>query len=101
MFAYAMIVDVVERRLHRFSLHANAISVVAGLMTFYMVATGMRTVRPQTARRRSWIDRGATLFAMLVAAGCFIVGVQAAGRGRPEAYPLFVFGIVGALAVSW
>ena len=79
-------------------LHANAISVVAGLMTFYMVATGMRTVQPrgQAVER---IDRAATWFAMLVAAGCFIVGVQAAGRGRPEAYPLFVFGIVGGLAV--
>jgi uncharacterized membrane protein len=77
-------------------LHANAISVVAGLMTFYMVATGMRTVQPrgQAVER---IDRAATWFAMLVAAGCFIVGVQAAGR--PEAYPLFVFGIVGGLAV--
>ena len=67
-------------------------------MTFYMVATGMRTVQ-QRRPAASRIDRGATLFAMFVAAGCFIVGVQAAGRGRPEAYPLFVFGIVGALAV--
>ncbi len=98
LFAYAMVTMSLTGAFIA-AIHDNAISIVAGLMTFYMVATGMRTVQQQTPSA-SWIDRGATLFAMFVAAGCFIVGVQAAGRGRPEAYPLFVFGIVGALAAS-
>ena len=79
-------------------LHANTISIVAGLMTFYMVATGMRTVQ-QRAVPVSLTDRVATMFALIVAAGCFVVGIQSAARGRPEAYPLFIFGIVGLLAV--
>jgi uncharacterized membrane protein len=97
VFAYAMIVMSLSGAAIALS-HANAISVVAGLMTFYMVATGMRTVRQQRPAFDA-TDRVATVFALIVCAGCFVVGVQAAGRGRPEAYPLFVFGIVGALAV--
>jgi uncharacterized membrane protein len=97
VFSYAMIVMSLSGA-YIALLHANAISVVAGLMTFYMVATGMRTVRPR-GEAVGPIDRAATLFASIVAAACFVVGMQAAGRGRPEAYPLFIFGIVGALAV--
>ena len=41
----------------------------------------------------------ATVFASIIAVGCVVVGIQAVGRGRPEAYPLFIFGMVGALAV--
>jgi uncharacterized membrane protein len=97
LFVYAMVVMSLSGAFIA-AIHTNAISVVAGLMTFYMVATGMRTVRP-SGEKVDRIDRAATLFALIVAAGCFVVGAQAAGRGRPEAYPLFIFGIVGALAV--
>jgi hypothetical protein len=97
VFSYAMIVMSLSGA-YIALLHANAISVVAGLMTFYMVATGMRTVRPR-GQVVEPIDRAATVFAAVIAAACFVVGMQAAGRGRPEAYPLFIFGIVGALAV--
>jgi uncharacterized membrane protein len=97
VFVYAMVVMSLSGAFIAM-LHANTISVVAGLMTFYMVATGMRTVQPRQ-EMSSLIDRGATVFATFVATGCFIVGLQAAGRGRPEAYPLFIFGIVGVLGV--
>jgi uncharacterized membrane protein len=97
LFVYAMVVMSLSGAFIA-AVHDNAISVVAGLMTFYMVATGMRTVRPR-GQAVAAIDRAATLFAVIVAAACFVVGMQAAGRGRPEAYPLFIFGIVGALAV--
>lgn len=97
VFVYAMVLMSLTGALIAL-LHAEPISVVAGLMTFYMVATGMRTVRAKDATI-SWIDGAATGFALLVAAGCFIVGIESAGRGRPEAYPLFIFGIVGVLGV--
>lgn len=97
VFVYAMVLMSLSGAVIAL-LHANSISVVAGLMTFYMVATGMRTVQPR-GTPISAIDRAATVFAILVAAGCVIVGMQAAGRGRPEAYPLFVFGSVGVLGV--
>ena len=97
VFVYAMIVLSLTGALVAL-LHANTISIVAGLMTFYMVATGMRTVQ-RRAVPVSLIDRVATIFALIVAAGCFVVGIQSAARGRPEAYPLFILGIVGLLGV--
>ncbi len=96
-FVYAMVVMSLSGAFIAL-LHNNAISVVAGLMTFYMVATGMRTVQ-RRSEPVAFVDRAATLFALVVAVGCFIVGVQAAGRGRPEAYPLFIFGMGGVLGV--
>jgi uncharacterized membrane protein len=97
VFVYAMIVMSLTGASIAL-LHANAISIVAGLMTFYMVATGLRTVQ-QRAEPVSLTDRVATMFALIVAAGCFVVGIQSAARGRPEAYPLFIFGIVGVFGV--
>lgn len=98
LFVYAMVVLSLSGAFIA-AIHDNAISVVAGLMTFYMVATGMRTVQQQTPSV-SWLDRGATIFAVIVGVACFIVGARAAAGGSPEAPPLFVFGIVGALAAS-
>jgi uncharacterized membrane protein len=72
-----------------------SINVVAGLMTFYFVVTGLLTVR---RRQLSWLDRGAVLFALTVAVLAFSAGVDLAGRGRPEAVPSFIFGTVGVLA---
>lgn len=97
VFVYAMVLMSLTGALIAL-LHAEPISVVAGLMTFYMVATGMRTVRSK-ATTFTWIDGAATAFALIVAVGCFIVGIGAAGRGRPEAYPLFIFAMVGMLGV--
>ena len=77
----------------------NPINVVAGLLTFYLVATGLRTVRrrPEASRR---IDRAAALFALIVSVLAFGAGFGLASRGRPEAVPSFIFGIVGMLAVA-
>ena len=77
----------------------NPINVVAGLLTFYLVATGLLTVRrrPEASRR---IDRAAVLFAVMVSALAFGAGFELASRGRPEAAPSFIFGIVGMLAVA-
>jgi uncharacterized membrane protein len=78
-------------------LNAEPISIVAGLLTFYFVTTAFLTVR----NRSEWsgrIDRIAMLVAVSVALFGFIVGFRLAGTGRPEAYPMFMFGIVGLLA---
>lgn len=71
----------------------SAISVVAGLLTFYFVTTGFLTVRrgPRNAR----IDRAAMMFAFSVALGAFVSGVANTG---PETAPAFIFGIVGFVA---
>ena len=71
----------------------SAISVVAGLLTFYFVTTGLLTVR--RGPRDTRIDRAAMMFAFSVALGAFTSGVASAG---PETAPAFIFGIVGLLA---
>jgi uncharacterized membrane protein len=69
-------------------------SVVAGLLSFYFVATGLLTVRPVLAKS-VWVDVGAMVFAFGVALLGFGVGV---GRLKPlqeEAVAMFIFGTVG------
>jgi uncharacterized membrane protein len=69
-------------------------SVVAGLLSFYFVATGLLTVRPVLAKS-VWVDVGAMVFAFGVALLGFGVGL---GRLKPlqeEAVAMFIFGTVG------
>jgi uncharacterized membrane protein len=77
----------------------NAINVVAGLLTFYFVTTALLTVRrrPQSTH---WMDRAAVLFALVVSVIAFGAGLDLARRGRPEAAPAFIFGIVAILAAA-
>jgi uncharacterized membrane protein len=77
-------------------LNAEPVSIVAGLLTFYFVTTAFLTVRSRS-EMSSRIDRIAMIAALAVAAFGFIVGFSLAGTGRPEAYPMFIFGVVGLL----
>jgi uncharacterized membrane protein len=78
-------------------LHANAISIVAGLLTFYFVATALLTVRRRTPEAAG-VDRLAMWFAIGLAVLGFATGLSMAGTGRPEAYPMFMFGALGLVA---
>jgi uncharacterized membrane protein len=77
----------------------NAINVVAGLLTFYFVTTALLTVR---RRHQSvhWMDRAALLFVLIVSILAFGAGFELSSRGRPEAIPAFIFGIIGLLAAA-
>jgi uncharacterized membrane protein len=77
----------------------NAINVVAGLLTFYFVTTALLTVR---RRHQSvhWMDRAAVLFVLIVSILAFGAGFALSSRGRPEAVPAFIFGIIGLLAAA-
>jgi hypothetical protein len=75
------------------------VNVVAGLMTFYFVTTGLLTVRPR-AQESLWIDRAAVAFVLTVSVLAFVAGLDMMRRGRPEAAPSFIFGIVGLLAAT-
>lgn len=78
-------------------LHAKAVSIIAGLLTFYFVSTALLTVRrrtPDVAR----IDRLAMIFALGLAVLGYGTGLAMAGGGRPEAYAMFMFGTVGLVA---
>jgi uncharacterized membrane protein len=76
-----------------------SVNVVAGLLTFYFVTTGLLTVRLRS-QASPWIDRAAAVFVLTVSVLAFIAGLEMMRRGRPEAAPSFIFGIVGLLAAA-
>ena len=78
-------------------LNASSISLVAGLLTFYFVATGLLTVRPRM-QHSELVDRVAMMFAVTVGALAFYTAYALLDSGRPEMVPMFIFGSVGVLA---
>lgn len=80
------------------AVHNTPSSVVAGLLTFYFVTTGMRTVR--RSQEAHWIDTVAVVYALTVGAIAFKSGLELMSRGRPETGPMFIFGIVALLAAA-
>ena len=79
---------------------APAINVPSALLVFYLVITSLSTVRPPAAAWR-WLDSAAMWMACAIALGCFAFGfraIVAGGREAGLAYPLFMFGLVSALA---
>jgi hypothetical protein len=77
----------------------TSVNVVAGLLTFYFVTTALLTVRPRP-QAWSWIDGAGVMLALTVSVLAFTAGFELAGRGRPEAAPSFIFGVVGLLAAA-
>ena len=99
-FAYAMItMSLSGAVMDALKTGGMTVNVVAGLMTFYFVTTGLLTVRPR-AQASPWIDRAAFAFVLTVSVLAFDAGLDMMRRGRPEAAPSFIFGIVGLLAAA-
>jgi uncharacterized membrane protein len=100
LFVYAMVTMSLSGALmDAWKTWSITVNVVAGLMTFYFVTTGLLTVRPR-AQESLWIDRAAVAFVLTVSVLAFVAGVDMMRRGRPEAAPSFIFGIVGLLAAA-
>jgi len=99
-FVYAMVtLSLSGALMDALKTRTISVNVVAGLMTFYFVTTALLTVR-RRAQESSWIDRAAVVFVLTVSVLAFIAGLEMMRRGRPEAAPSFIFGIVGLLAAS-
>ena len=100
LFVYAMVVMSLSGALMetlvtwRFS-----VNVVAGLLTFYLVTTALRTVS-RRPRESFWIDRAALGLVLVVSVFAFISASNLARAGRPETAPAFIFGLVGMLAAA-
>lgn len=77
----------------------TSVNVVAGLLTFYFVMTGLLTVR-RRHHANSWTDVAGVLFAVTASALAFGAGFDLMSRGRPETVPSFIFGAVGLLAAA-
>lgn len=82
---------------------APAINLPAALLTASLVVTGLTTLRPPSAGARR-LDAGATVVALGVGVAGLTFGLQAlAGGGTRHgipAFPFFLFGGVGMLAVT-
>ena len=81
------------------ALKPERTSVIAGLLTFYLVTTALLTVRRQTRAIR-WLEAGAMIFAFAIGLLSLFYGVQSLTGASSEGYGpmLFVFGIVAFLA---
>ena len=84
------------------ALRPERISVLAGMLTFYLVATALLTVR-RPAQRFHWIDAGAMVFAFML--GLLSITFGAVGLNNPtdeiDGVPPalgFIFGGVALLA---
>jgi hypothetical protein len=98
LFVYAMVTMSLSGALMEgLTKSLTAVNVVAGLITFYFVTTALLTVRPRS-HASDWLDRSALGLALTVSVVAFNAGFDLAQRGRPEAAPCFIFGIVGLLA---
>lgn len=64
-------------------------SIIAGLLTFYFVLTGVLTVKPVPGQRR--IEAIAMVSAFAFGLFAMYAGWWLAQRGRPEAAPMFLF----------
>jgi uncharacterized membrane protein len=100
VFVYAMVtLSLSGALMDAWKARSISVNVVAGLMTFYFVTTGLLTVRIR-AQESLWIDRAAVAFVLMVSVLAFVAGLDMMRRGRPETAPSFIFGIVGLLAAT-
>jgi hypothetical protein len=76
------------------------VNIPAGVLTSYLVITGLLTVRPISKGRRC-VDSALMLVALTVGLTCLTYGFQAVANGGSRngipAFPFFLFGVVGTL----
>jgi uncharacterized membrane protein len=76
-----------------------SVNVLAGLITFYFVTTGLLTVR-RRAPEPQWLDVAAMVFALALGLLAFKTGFGLIKTGRPETAPMFIFALVAILAAA-
>ena len=100
LFVYAMIVMSLSGAvMDALKTSRISINVVAGLLTFYFVTTGLLTVRPRTQASR-WFDRVGLVLVLIVSALAFRAGLEMTARHNAAAPPSFLFCVVGLLAAA-
>jgi uncharacterized membrane protein len=101
IFVYAMLIMSASGALMA-ALNLSRISVVAGLLTFYLVSTALLTVR-RPVQRFHWLDAGALLVGLTAALLGISFGIEGLHNPSGEIDGLpgamgFVFGAVALLA---
>jgi hypothetical protein len=99
LFVYAMLVMSATAAVLA-SLQPNWMDALQGVLTFYLVTTGVLTVRRRGGGSRS-VDRAALLVALSVGAVQMTFGFQAlqSATGKRFGYPPALFFIFGSLAL--
>lgn len=96
LFVYAMLtMSLTGAFMEALITRRISVSVVAGLVTFYFVTTGLLTLRPRV-QMSVRIDAAAIVFALTVGLLAFQAGFEMATSGRPEVLRI---GALLALAV--
>ncbi len=96
LFVYAMVTMSLTGALMA-AIAGSQTNIVAGVLTFYFVTTALVTVRPRP-QGTPWMDIAGACFGLAASILAFSAGADMFGRGRPEAAPMFIFGITGLLA---
>lgn len=96
IFVYAMLVMSFSGAVMA-ALMPEKISVIAGMLTFYLVITALLTVRRPTQRFR-WIEVGAMVFALATGVLSIAFSIQSLDDASGLAPIGFIFGTVALLA---
>jgi uncharacterized membrane protein len=96
VFVYVMLVMSLTGTAMAFGHPGTALNVPAGLVTAYLVITGLATVR--SARSRG-LDQAAMMAAFAIGAGALLVAMSGRVRGG-MAYPLVMFALVALFAAE-
>src|SRR5438445_10430691 len=103
VFAIAMLIMTSSAVVMAAFINPNRGNVVAGLTTFYLIATAWLAVRRPVAAVRGWMQ-GLMLMAVVVGAYACALGFEAMqqpnGIGGIPAPPLFMFAVVGLAAAA-
>ena len=96
VFVWVMLVMALSGTVMAFGHPGTALNVPAGLVTAYLVITGLRTVRPPSANLRP-VDQALMMAAFAIGTGALVFAVS--GRVRAAmAYPLVMFALVALFA---
>src|SRR5262245_53003748 len=94
VFVYAILVMSLSGVIIAVGRAGAAVNIPAGLVTAYLVATALLTVRPPTGRSRQ-LDRAAMVAAFVLSAGSVISAIVAANRGEVGfVFPILMFGLI-------
>jgi uncharacterized membrane protein len=103
LFAAAMLTMTTSALLMAALFRPNMVNVIAATLTFYLVCTGLMTVKLPVERTRA-ITAGLMLVALAVGAGSLALGLDAVGRGARidgiPAPPVFMFSVVALIAAA-
>jgi uncharacterized membrane protein len=98
VFVCVMLVMSLSGTVMAFGHPGTALNVPAGLVTAYLVITGLATVRPPSAGSRR-VDRAAMVAAFVIGAGALLVAMSGTVRGG-MAPPLVMFALVALFAAE-